>query len=170
MKHLPTIHDIEENNLTDAIKHIKPRVAARAVVLDGKAVALLHVTRDGYHKLPGGGLEGSESILDALHRELLEEIGCQVQDIQLIAQVNDYRREWDFYQESFCYLAQVKTKDLPINMTKKELAAGFKVQWVPSIQEAISIIEQDKPTTYEGGFIQKRDLLVLKEAKKLLHG
>lgn len=40
------------------------RKAARAVVLDSDgSVALLHVSKFGYHKLPGGGVEENEDLV-----------------------------------------------------------------------------------------------------------
>ena len=168
MRLLTTIHDTTDTKLAELIKNMKPRVAVRAVMLDGNALAVLNVTRDGYHKLPGGGVEGSESLHKALEREVLEEVGCEIEVITEIGQVNDYRDEWGFYQESFCYLAKVVAKGLPTAMTENELAAGFEAMWLPSVTKAISVFEQDKPTAYEGVFIQRRDLVILKEAQKLL--
>ena len=75
--------EIQEKDLgmTESNRDIeyKIRRAARAVIFDesGK-VALLHVTKDGYHKIPGGGVENGENEKDALCREALEEAGCEV--------------------------------------------------------------------------------------------
>lgn len=168
MKLLTTIHDSADLDIAEATQNITPRVAARAVVLDGKSIALLKVGRDGYHKLPGGGHEEPEELLDTLRREVLEEIGCEIDHIQSIGQINDYRKEWDFYQKSFSYLAYATKRNLETNMTKKEIEAEFSIVWAPSIEEAITTLEQDKPKTYEGEFIQRRDLVILKEAEKIL--
>ena len=168
MRYITTIHSVDKEQLPNLIKTARVRIAARAVVLDGTFIALLHVARDGYHKLPGGGLEGSESIVHTLKREILEETGCEISNIQELGQVNEYRDKWDFYQESFCYIATANGAIVQPSFTEKELAAGFEVVWAESIDDAIALLQSDKPTAYEGDFIQRRDLVILKEAKKLL--
>lgn len=76
--------EIQEKDLgmTESNRDIeyKIRRAARAVIFDesGK-MALLHVTKDGYHKIPGGGVEDGEDIKEALCREALEEAGCSIE-------------------------------------------------------------------------------------------
>ena len=37
-----------------------------------------------------------------------------------------------------------------------EIDEGFKLEWV-TLDEAYKLIDEDKPTNYEGGLIQRRD-------------
>src|SRR5271157_2034840 len=68
------------------------RGASRAVVLNArKEMALLHVTKHGYYKIPGGGIEEGESTADALHREVLEEIGCRVGALKPVGMIIEHR-------------------------------------------------------------------------------
>lgn len=57
------------------------RTAARAIVLRGRELLLLHSPRNADYKFPGGGVEPGESVHDALRREMLEECGAQVSAI-----------------------------------------------------------------------------------------
>lgn len=48
------------------------RKTGRAIIFDAdKNVALLHVTKKHYHKLPGGGVEEGENVAEALKREAI---------------------------------------------------------------------------------------------------
>jgi len=62
----------------------KPRVRVGALILhDGKVVLVRH--RRGasrYHLLPGGGVDGRETLAGALTREVREETGLQVSVIR----------------------------------------------------------------------------------------
>ena len=71
--------ELREEDIELISKHpcSKRRDAARAVLLKGNKIALIYVSRHGYHKLPGGGIEKGESIEDALFREIKEETGCK---------------------------------------------------------------------------------------------
>ena len=54
-----------------------PRPSAHVVLFDqhGRIFVVRHATK---YFLPGGGVEGGESVEDALHREIREEIGWSV--------------------------------------------------------------------------------------------
>ena len=68
-----------ENATDDEMLEFSVRESARAVVIDNDGnVALLHVAKKEYYKLPGGGIEGSEDKISSLLRECKEEIGCDV--------------------------------------------------------------------------------------------
>ena len=145
-----------------------PRKAARAVLYnDKKQIAFLYVSKHHYHKLPGGGIEEDESIETALAREVLEEFGCTIKVNSELGLIIEYRNQFEQIQLSYCYLAKVKENHGRQQYTEKELSQGFQLQWV-NLNEAIKLLEQDQPTTYEGKFIVNRDLTFLKKAKKLV--
>jgi 8-oxo-dGTP diphosphatase len=74
------------------------------------------------------------------------------------------RDKWNLKQESFCYLAKVIGEKGQPQFTAEEIADGFAVKWV-SLEEALALMKKDEPNTYDGKFIQVRDLCFLEEAK-----
>lgn len=170
-KQIAEIHD-EDIGLVSSSKSFADfsiRHAARAVVFDeNQQVALLNVSNHGYHKLPGGGVEGEEEITQALSRELNEEIGCKATITHEIGRLDEFRSAWEFHQLSDCFIAQTfGEKGMP-DFTDEEIEDGFEIAWVGSIDTAINTLEQDKPDNYEGKFIQLRDLTILRLAKDML--
>jgi 8-oxo-dGTP pyrophosphatase MutT (NUDIX family) len=158
---------IDFDNLTpQQIAELKPRYAARAVVFDNQGkVALLNVSNHYYHKLPGGGIEKGEDIAAALQRECQEEIGCSVTVTNELGFILEYRG--GLRQESYAYLASVNgMKDSP-QFTLEEIESGFKGVWV-NLDDAIGLLESDKPDDYTGKYIQARDLIFLREARDSL--
>lgn len=171
MKQLLTIY--ESDIFPDRINHdstnFNTRMAARAVVLDSdNRVALLHAETYAYHKLPGGGVEDGEDIHTALKRESLEEIGCDIQVISEVGEIDEYRDGEKLHQISYCYVAKQIGKQQPPEFTKGEIDDGFAIVWVDDINSAIKLLESDKPKNYNGRFIQRRDITLLKTAKELL--
>jgi len=70
------------------------RKAVRAIVFDGSGkMALLHVAKHGYHKLPGGGSEEGEDNAMTLRRECIEEIGCAINVGDRIGWVLEYQEK-----------------------------------------------------------------------------
>jgi ADP-ribose pyrophosphatase YjhB (NUDIX family) len=144
------------------------RRAARAVVFDArKQVALLFVSKLGYYKLPGGGIEEGEGVSGALKRECMEEIGCVVEIVQEIGMTIEYRSKFQVRQESYCYLASVVGEKGEPTFEKDELEDGFQVKWL-SLDEAIQLVEKSNTEEYQSGFIVPRELILLREAKRIV--
>jgi 8-oxo-dGTP diphosphatase len=171
VKTLLTIHEQDINPdapQTDQTM-FKERLSARAVLLDNAGeVHMLHVSLHNYHKLPGGGIEEGEDIVEALTRELLEEVGCKAEVIAEIGQIVEYRDEFNLKQTSYCFLAKQVGEEGPTDFQGYEIDYGFVGVQLPSLDAAIRQLEQDAPTTYEGKFIQMRDLVFLRAAKNLV--
>lgn len=158
----PQAPDLE----TSAFYH---RRASRAIVLNDQGkVALLKVNNRNYHKLPGGGIEDGEDEITALHRELLEEIGCNAVVVSEVGEIVEYRNKWQLKQTSYGYLAKQDGAQQEVAFTEHEQEEGFEVVWASSIDRAIALLEQDVPSNYDGHFIQRRDLALLRAAKQTL--
>lgn len=105
--------------------------------------------------------------MDALIREVMEEVGSEIEVTGEIGEIVEYRSQFNLKQISYCYLGRITSKGTP-SFTEEELSDGFRLEWL-SLDEAISKVKNDHPTDYEGPFIQERDLLFLETAKQLLH-
>lgn len=141
------------------------RKAVRAVVLDNDGkVAILHASKNGYHKIPGGGIEPDENMKVALAREIYEETGCTATVKDEVGIIMEYRDNMKQLQISYCYLAYVKKQGEP-HFTKSEKEEGFELEWL-SINEALRKFKQDDHSLYVAKFMSTRDQMFLKEARK----
>ena len=170
MKNLLTIqqHDILPDSPIVDTSGYRKREAARAVLLDeDDQVYLLNVSKHGYHKLPGGGIDEGEDIKQALNRELMEEVGCRANLMAELGTVTEYRTYDDggLEQVSYCYLARQSGEQVDSALEEGELAEGMFEVKAKNIDDAIELLTRDMPDNLEGKFIQKRDLAFLKAAK-----
>lgn len=144
----------------------RTREAARAVLLDGDGrVYLLNVSNHGYHKLPGGGIDEGEDIIQALERELMEEVGCRAEIVAELGTVVEYRDTDELVQTSYCFIAKQIGQQAKANLQESEVAAGMLEAKAKNIDEAIRILTNDEPNNLEGKYIQKRDIAFLNAAK-----
>ena len=152
------------SNHEDQWESFDDRAAARAVIVNGLSeVALMHVAKMGYYKLPGGGIDDGETAGEALRRELKEEVGLDVLDeITEIGRVVEYREKWRCRGVHFCYL--VKAAQLPgeTERTQKEINEGYEVVWAQDIHHAIRLVESGVPEKYGQDFERARELEILR--------
>ncbi|MEJ8303413.1 NUDIX domain-containing protein [Saccharibacillus sacchari] len=142
--------------------HYALRQAARAVLLDGNGrMVLMHVEQDGYHKLPGGGIEQGEDVFSALRREMLEETGAQIEVTGTIGMTAEYIAAYKLKQFSYAYSAVLVGSPGESQFTEEEQAGGFEAIWVQP-EEALRLMENDQPKSYSGHFIRCRDLAILR--------
>ncbi len=150
-------------------KKLKYREAARAIVFDSNnLIPMLFVSKENYHKIPGGGIENGEGVIEACRREMAEETGCEIKVGRKLGCIKEYRSEFNLIQVSHCYIGKVVDKGKP-HLEKGELDEGFKLVWF-TLDEAIEQFKKDKPQNYEGKFIQERDLTFLLKVKETLNG
>lgn len=166
MNLLKIIRDTDFGIETPALSNFKKREAARAVVFDkDKNIALLNVTKKNYHKLAGGGMEEGEDVEMALRREILEELGCNIENIRELGIIEEFRSKFAIHQVSYCFLADVVgEKGLP-NFMGDEIEDGFKPEWMSLEQAILKMEEEANVEEYEGKFIRLRDLTFLKAVK-----
>jgi 8-oxo-dGTP diphosphatase len=142
------------------------RNTARAVVLDSEnRVALMHVARDDYYKLPGGGIDEGEDIIEGLRRECQEEIGCDIDVVDEVGSTLEYWKEQNEKQTSYCYFARVLGEKGVPNFTESEKKRGFEVIWLP-FTEALERIRGSRIDNYVPEYIVPRDIVFLETAEK----
>ncbi len=154
----------------EKLETLSLRQTARAILFDADDnIALLHVQKGGYFKLPGGGVDDGEDLMTGLKRECKEETGCEIEVGPEIGIVIEYRGKFNIKQESYCYIAHVVgAKGIP-EFTEHEQSAEFKLVWVP-LDEAIRLVSEANTEDYQGHFIVPRDLIILRRAKEIVRG
>ena len=136
------------------------REAVRAIVLKNGKMAILYVSNENYHKLPGGGIEQGENLYEALDREIMEEVGTTIENIREVGKIVEYRKRHNLQQISYCFIADVKDDKGEQNFTEEEKEEGFELKWV-SIDEALRLMKNDKPKDYLGAYVKARDINII---------
>lgn len=146
------------------------RKAARGVLVHDGKIALLSVTKKGYHKLPGGGIEEGEDPMKAFIREIKEETGCECkirEDYPSTYSIIEWRDAWKLCQVSYIFFSEVVGEPQEVDFTDSEKEEGFVLEWVP-FDQIEKILNSDEPLEYEGKFIQKRDRAIVEFYKEYL--
>jgi len=146
------------------------RRAARTVIIDEETnkIAILEVKGGDYHKIPGGGVEGDESLEEAALREAIEE---GASDVELIAELGEYEFESPkfpgLFNHSVCFLARKIRDHKAPKFTEEERKNKFKLHWL-SFEEAIKKLENVSSEIKFELEMNNRDLRFVKKAKEYL--
>jgi ADP-ribose pyrophosphatase YjhB (NUDIX family) len=159
--------DIDSDDLGYREKFYEMRKAARAIVFnENQEVAILYSRKNEYHKLPGGGVEEGESLIESLKREIKEEVGCDSEIKGELGIVIECKNGHKKIQISYCYIANIKGDIMNTSYTKNEILEEFRLKWM-SLDAAIRIFKEDSPLDYTGKFIRERDLTFLKKMRDI---
>ena len=129
----------------------------------------------GYCQIPGGGIDGNESIKEGLRREAHEETGFEIDHLEPLGVTVEYRNgsKYDWVRSiSFCFTAETG-KEIGTSYMEDEVEEGFEPIWV-DFDEALKIFEdEDKKLqnladkNYSGTFSTRRDLSILEFLKSI---
>ena len=148
------------------------REIVRAILLDENNNVCIEKLKDDdgfgprdYYETPGGGIKSGESHIDALHREIEEEVGYKCEVIKHIADVHDYYNLIKRKNHNYFYLVRRKEK-VEQRLEEDEKIRIEKIIWVP-IDEAISLYE-NMQNVLVGKIVKQRELPILKLAKEMI--
>ena len=155
----------------DYIDH--DRNVVRAIVFDeeDKFYFVRAVRDDDFGKATlietsGGGVEENEELLDAIKRELKEELGAKVEVICKIGVVSDYYNLIHRHNINNYFLCKVKSFG-DKNLTKEEMDDFHLSTLRLSYEEACKEYEY-RANTKLGKLISNRELPILYRAKEIL--
>ncbi len=128
------LFNFDMKDYTDDMPLIE-RYGVRAIIRRDGLLAM-QKDRDGIYKIPGGGVEKDEDLINALIREVREETGLIVKkaSIKEIGEVMEIRRdnfETDkkYIAHSLFYFCDVEEKVVDTDMTANEISQGYVPVW-----------------------------------------
>ena len=147
----------------------KLRHGARGIVIreDGK-IAVFNKSNKNEFKLPGGGIEGKENPEEAFKREALEETGCEVEIIDTLGTIEEYKSKNNFKQISYVFVGKVIKDTKQLHVTKKEKDEGAKLLW-ETPEKALELVKgcYDKLVASKYASVYSTKFVVLRDRKIL---
>lgn len=117
--------------------HSFVRNSARAVIISGNKIAMVHSLKYDYYKFPGGGIEKGETPEQAVIRETREEAGLAVipETVTEYGYVHRIKKsDTDdtecFIQDNFYFLCKVEAKAVDSKPDDYEKEEGFTLEFI----------------------------------------
>jgi len=113
----------DDKNLLDFNKgKIISRNAVRAIILKENNILMVFLGKTNEYKFPGGGVEKNETIEEALKREVLEEVGCNViKIVNKIGIVTEYGIAKEGKNNIFKMISEYYSVNIDNNLTDQKL-------------------------------------------------
>ena len=147
------------------------RYGARGIVegKDGK-IAVIYKKNKNEYKLPGGGVDKGEDFKEAFKRECVEEIGCIIENVEYLFDIEEDHINDNFKQISKVYISKVKEKLESNNLTEQEKEEGLEYLWLDKkealekMKECIKNLKGSKyDNVYRTKFVVGRDIRIVEK-------
>ena len=166
----PRFKFIDDQYMFKGVTHT--REVVRAILLDeNNNVCLEYLLDDDgfgprdYYETPGGGVKPGEDHIQAIQREIEEEVGYKCEVIKFLAEVDDYYNLINRKNHNYYYLVRRLNK-VSQHLEEDEKIRISKIIWV-DIDKAISLYE-GMQNVLVGRLVKQRELPILKLAKMSL--
>ncbi len=167
------IHDTIIEEGTEDLPIQKKRTTVRAIIYKNKELLMVYSRDFQDFIFPGGGHKTGEDLMEALKRELMEELGAKsVTDITAYGFMKEKRfglsdQHTVYLQTSYYYLCQVDDFGEQA-LEEREIAHGTEPVWI-SIDEAIKRNQIAIETNHHHKGMKTvlpREIIVLKDIKE----
>ena len=142
------------------------RYGARGIVInkEGK-IAVIYKKNKNEYKLPGGGVDKGEDFKEAFKRECIEEIGCDINEVEYLFDIEEDHINDNFKQISKVYIAKVKEKLESNNLTEQEKEEGLdKKEALEKMKACIENLKGSKyDNVYRTKFVVGRDIRIMEK-------
>ncbi len=151
------------------LSQIVTRIAVRWIVENNEGkIAMIYVHSKWGHTLPGGGAEWA-GVIEAIEKEIMEEIGARLKDIVVLWVVREHSHHIPLINNSYIFSAKVDGEIGELHLSDDEMEDGHEVVWM-SIDDAVSLLQKqlldiDGESNRRGVFVTQRDLYALQEYK-----
>lgn len=93
-----------------------------------------------FRLLPGGGVEEDETLEEAVVRECMEEVGCDVVVEGKVGVIEEFRAKTARRQVTHCFVARV-VGEKGVPTTEQEDEQGIETEWMP-LADAYDFLER----------------------------
>ncbi len=145
------------------------RTAIRGIIESDGKIALIHSSKYGDYKFPGGGMEAGESMEETLIREVSEETGLKVvpESIRYWGKVKEIKKDKEqnriFEQISYYFHCDILPEKGKRNLNEYEEKYEYVLMW-KTLEEAIENNTIANNTEYTPWVF--RDTLVMDKLKE----
>ena len=164
----PKIAEISDSDLGFTKDQDNPHIRYTVRVLalnDQGQICFVKSEKYQYLQILGGGIDPGETIEQAAHREIAEEGGIKITNLQPIGYVTEHRQnhrnhhDWG-HSVSFVFAAQA-TDFIGTHYMPDEIAEGFHPVWL-NLTQAIKEFTTYDNRHYGGAFSVRRDSAILR--------
>lgn len=117
--------------------HTFTRNSARSIIIRDGKVAMIHSLKYDYYKFPGGGIEKSESPIEAMIRETREEAGLvvipeSVREYGFVHRIqrSDLDATERFIQDNYYYLCEAMDQVSSQQLDDYEARESYRLEYV----------------------------------------
>ena len=116
----------------------KTRIACRGIIIENGQILLTYEENTDQWFIPGGGLEGDETLAQCCIRELAEETGRVVLPSDCALELDEYYEDTKYVSRYF--FGAVVGRCAP-KLTETERRMGLESRWLP-VAEALQIFSR----------------------------
>ena len=145
-------------------------IRTKALIINDKNIFLGN--ENNIYQFPGGHLEDSETLIECLKREILEETGIEIENNEIkkqfmkITYLNKNWPEIGKNRKAITYYYIIETTKMPninkVKYTEYEKEGNFKIEIIP-LDKSISVIENNIPKNVKNKAIASDMIMVIKE-------